>query len=306
MKDHSFMYRDGWYHLYSISGTRGHSWQDTGNEETIAWSMSRDLVNWEFKGHVLHASGWEGYFDQHEVWAPFVYRGPDAYYMFYTGITLPGRSLKHNRGGATHPEPPHKHTETQGIARSTDLSSWVKISDPVNGAQIPGRDSHVVRDDDAGRFLLYSTLGVLRAHAAESRDLVNWVPLGECAAFPELTRQDFSPGRTCQGFPRFNGSESLTVMRHPVDGKWIMLGNWQYIRSDDPLRFPADAAELYDLEFEGEPVDIGFAGEMLERNGKWYRSGTIGKMHAWTLGFTEVAWVKGGAFRIVKPGRPRA
>ena len=86
MKDHSFIYHDGWYHLYNISGTAGYYHGYTGNEETVAWSISKDLVNWEFRGHVLHSSHREGTFDQHEVWAPFVLKADDGFYMFYSGI----------------------------------------------------------------------------------------------------------------------------------------------------------------------------------------------------------------------------
>jgi hypothetical protein len=46
---------------------------------------------------------------------------------------------------------------------------------------------------------------------------------------------------------------------------------------------------------------MGFACEMVEMNGKWYRSGVFGKRDYWKLGFTEISWEKDGAFRIVKP-----
>ena len=76
MKDHSFVYHDGWWHLFNISGTAGYYHGYNGNEETVAWSISRDLVEWEFRGHVLHASQWPGFFDQHEIWAPFCMKAP--------------------------------------------------------------------------------------------------------------------------------------------------------------------------------------------------------------------------------------
>ena len=50
MKDHTFVYHDGWWHLYSISGTAGYCHAFTGNEETFSWSVSKDLVDWEFLG----------------------------------------------------------------------------------------------------------------------------------------------------------------------------------------------------------------------------------------------------------------
>ena len=73
--------------------------------------------------------------------------------------------------------------------------------------------------------------------------------------------------------------------------------------SDDPLKFDAASTRLYDRTYSGAPVDMGFACETLEHNGKWYRSGTLGVRDYWRLGFTEIEWVKGGAFRVVKPSR---
>jgi hypothetical protein len=71
IKDHTIIFHDGWYHFFSISGTEGFYHGYTGNEETISWSISKDLVNWQMRGHVLHATQRKGAFDQHQVWAPF-------------------------------------------------------------------------------------------------------------------------------------------------------------------------------------------------------------------------------------------
>ena len=302
MKDHSLIFHDGWWHLFNISGTAGYYHGYNGNEETVAWSMSRDLVEWEFRGHVLHASQWTGFFDQHEVWAPFCVKAPNGFYLFYTGVVHPSRPMEYRRLGHSHPWVNQGHRETQGIARSTDLTDWVKISDPRAGSGVPGRDSHVVRDEANGRWLLYSTLGTQQANVSESQDLEHWRSLGACAEFPPLFSNDPRLGGTARGLGgQLNGSESLTVMRHPMSGRWIMLANWQYILSDDPIHFAAEDAQVYDLRFEGRVVDIGYASEMLEQGERWYRSGVMGLRDYWKLGFTEIQWVPDGAFRIVKP-----
>jgi glycosyl hydrolase family 43 len=302
MKDHSFVRKDGWWHLFNISGTAGYYHGYNGNEETVAWSVSRDLVDWEFRGHVLHASQWDGFFDQHEVWAPFCFRGDEAFYLFYTGIVHPTRPLEYRKLGHGHPWVHEGHGETQGIARSTDLTDWVKISDPQNGSGVPGRDSHVVRDDVGDRWLLYSTIGGSQANVSESRDLEHWTSLGLCAELPSLQSGDPRLGGTSRELGQMlNVSESLTVMRHPLNGKWVLLGNWHYVLSDDPTQFAKEDAHLYDLTWEGQVADIGFAGEMVEHDGRWYRSGVLGPRDHWKLGFTEVEWTPDGAFRIVRP-----
>ena len=301
MKDHSFVYHDGWYHLYNISGTAGYYHGYTGNEETVAWSISKDLVNWEFRGHVLHASHREGTFDRHEIWAPFVLKADDGFYMFYSGIVHPKRPMEYRKLGHSHPWVFQGHKEAQGLAYSKDLTDWTKIADPVKGIHVPGRDSHVVRDEQNNRWLLYSTIGTMQANVSESTDLIHWKSLGICADFSKPD-PDFDYGATSKGIGGyFHSAESLTVMKHPLSDKWIMLGNWQYIISDDPTNFRNSPVRVYDTRYNGKRIDIGFACEMVELNGKWYRSGTFGPRDYWKLGFTEVEWVLDGAFRIKKP-----
>ena len=100
--DHSILFHDGWYHLFAISGTEGYFHGYNGNEETVSWSISRDLVDWEMRGHILHASQRKGTFDQHEIWAPFCLKAYNKFYMFYTGIIHPHRPLSYERPGPDH------------------------------------------------------------------------------------------------------------------------------------------------------------------------------------------------------------
>ncbi len=302
IKDHSIVFHDGHYHLFSISGTQGYYHGYNGNEETISWSISTDLVNWDFRGHVLHASQRRNTFDQHEIWAPFCVKANGKFYMFYTGVVHPIRPMEYRKLGHDHPGVFKGHHESQGLAISNDLTDWEKISDPERGMNIPGRDSNVTYDAHQKRWLLFSTIGVKEVHVSESADLISWKPLGLCAKFADVdAKKDF--GSTVKGFNSnfLNPSESLTVMRHPITDQWIMLGNWQYILSDNPEKFNGANATEYNRDYKGKNVDLGFAGEMVQHNGKWYRSGVIGKRDYWRLGFTEVEWTKGGAFNVVKP-----
>jgi hypothetical protein len=302
IKDHTIIFHDGWYHFFSISGTEGFYHGYTGNEETISWSISKDLVNWEMRGHILHATQRAGAFDQHQVWAPFCVKTKDGFYMFYTGIIHPTRPMEYRRLGHDHPWVWEGHKETQGLAISKDLTSWEKISDFGKGLDIPGRDSFVTFDEDLDLWLLYSTIGTMQAHVSVSHDLINWAPKGICAEFPELSATE-SYGSTTDDFKEggFNSAESLTVMKHPLNGKWIMLGNWQYLTSDNLLYFDKSSARVYDINYRGKITDIGFAGRIIQHNGKWYRSGVFGERDYWKLGFTEIEWDKDGAFKIVEP-----
>lgn len=293
IKDHALIFHDGWWHLYSISGIEGYYHAFTGNEETISWSISRDLVNWEMRGHVLHASQREGAFDRHEVWAPFCVRHEGQFYLFYTGVIHPHRPMSYGKPGRDHAWIYEGHRETLGVAVSGDLTDWTKVSDFARGIGVPGRDPHVVWNDDEKTWLLYATGpgtagGLHQAFVARSGDLLDWRFEGTCAIFPSLENH------------RNGNNESLCVMRHPLDGDWIMMANWQFVTSADPHSFLRGEARPYDCMADGP--DIGLAGEMLEWEGKWYRSGYFGgSNNATRLGFTEIEWVPGGAFRVVRP-----
>ena len=287
IKDHSIVYHDGWYHLYSISGIAGYYHGNNGNEETVSWSISKDLVNWEMRGHVMHASLREGAFDQHEVWAPYCIKANDQFYMFYTGIIHPHRPLTYGKPGPDHKWIYEGHREMLGLAVTKDLTDWTKISDEKTGLGVYGRDANVVWYEENQEWLLYSTgpsnvdkLGQL--FVSRSKDLENWRFWGVCALIPEH-------------------AESSTVMKHPLTNQWIVLTNDHYITSDSPLTFLNSEAKKYDLKYKGKTIDIGYAGEMIEYDGKWYRSGVMGENNYMRLGFTEIEWVKDGAFKIVKP-----
>jgi hypothetical protein len=304
IKDHSIIFHDGWYHLFSISGTQGYYHGYNGNEETISWSISKDLINWEMRGHVLHATQRKGAFDQHEIWAPFCYKGPDGFYMFYTGIIHPTRPMEYKKLGSDHPWVYPGHKETQGLAFSKDLTYWDKIADFEKGLGIPGRDSFVIYDESNRRCLLYSTIGNWQVHVSQSKNLTDWKPIGICAEFPKTySCKSLDSNSAIITSEKQNNSESLTVMKHPLTGQWIMLANNQFILSDNPLNFDGSKACTYDTAFDGKFVDLGFACETIQCNGKWYRSGTMGKRDYWRLGFTEIEWVKDGAFKIVKPSK---
>ena len=293
IKDHTLMFHDGWWHLFSISGIAGYYHGYNGNEETISWSISQDLINWEMRGHVLHASQWPEAFDRDEVWAPFCMKADNRFYLFYTGVIHPTRPLEYRKLGHDHPFILQGHKETQGLAISDDLTRWTKIGDFQKGLGIPGRDSHVIRDEANHRWLLYSTGGGSDAYVSFSADLVRWSFIGTCAQFPGLCDEN--------NRRLWSLNESLTVMKHPLNGRWIMLGNLQYFIADDPTNFQGGKASTYFPDHNQTHARLGTVGEIIEWQGRWYRSGMYGKRDYWKLGFTEIRWVPDGAFEIVAP-----
>jgi hypothetical protein len=214
------------------------------------------------------------------------------FYMFYTGVVHPHRPLSYEKPGKNHVWIYEGHRETVGVAISPDLTQWIKQSDVAQGIGMPGRDPHVAWSEEEKLWLLYATGprtndGLHQVFLARSTDLLDWKFEGVCAIFPDLDSH-------------WNGNnESLCIMRHPIDGDWIMLANWQYVKSADPHTFLRGDVRAYECLTEG--FDIGLAGETIEWNGKWYRSGFFGgNNNATRLGFTEIEWLSGGAFRIVR------
>ncbi|MDD2381609.1 MAG: family 43 glycosylhydrolase [Mariniphaga sp.] len=312
IKDHTLVFHDGWWHLFAISGTQGYYHGYNGNEETFSWSISKNLVDWEFRGHVMHPSLRKGTFDQHEVWAPYCIKANGRFYMFYTGIIHPHRPLEYRKLGHDHPWVAEGHKETQGLAISDDLTDWVKTGNPETGLGIPGRDSYVVRDEPENRWLLYSTgqgtqidgKPVDTVLVSRSADLLHWDYIGVCAVFPKLN-PDRNYGYTVESWKIMKSwtgtTESISVMKHPITQKWILMGNWQYVISDNPIDFKTGEVKYYDHTLDGKIIDMGFACEMIQQNNKWYRSGVMGERDHWRLGFTEIEWVRNGAFQIIQP-----
>jgi hypothetical protein len=312
IKDHTLLFQDGWWHLFSISGTQGYYHGYNGNEETFSWSVSKDLVEWEIRGHVMHPSQRAGTFDQHEVWAPFCIKANGKFYMFYTGIIHPYRPMEYRRLGFKHPWVAKGHKEAQGLAISEDLTDWLKISDPVKGLGIPGRDSNVVWDSAKKRWLLYSTGAGKKVGTTDmdevlvsvSGDMIQWELIGTCALFPKLDTKRYygNTVESWQGFKQWAGTtESTCTMKHPLTGKWILMGNWQYVISDDPLNFRESEVRYFNTDYDRKIIDMGFACEIVNHDSKWYRSGVFGITDYWKLGFTEIAWIEEGAFNITKP-----
>jgi hypothetical protein len=233
--------------------------------------------------------------------------------MFYTGIIHPSRPMEYRRLGFKHPWVVEGHKETQGLAVSEDLTDWLKIGNPEKGLGIPGRDSNVVWDSAKERWLLYSTGGGTKVGSkdmdevlvSQSKDMIQWEHIGTCALFPKLNvKRDY--GHTVESWPGFKQwagtTESTFTMKHPLTGKWILMGNWHYVISDNPLNFTECEVRYFDTDYNGEVIDMGFACEILNHEGKWYRSGVFGDTDYWKLGFTEIEWTVSGAFNIVKPG----
>lgn len=85
LKDHSVFWHNGYYYLVSIYEDYSRGFP----EDRFAYGRSPDLCSWEDLSPIL-AERIPGTWDESKIWAPFVYKEGNLYYMYYTGVTFKG------------------------------------------------------------------------------------------------------------------------------------------------------------------------------------------------------------------------
>ncbi|MBR9997882.1 MAG: hypothetical protein KFF73_02875 [Cyclobacteriaceae bacterium] len=86
-------------------------WQKEGNTEYYLYTPENLLPDRKYPVAVfLHGCCGEddhatlrNAVDQHEVWAPFIFKGLDQFFLFYAGIIYPHRPMEYRKMGHDHP-----------------------------------------------------------------------------------------------------------------------------------------------------------------------------------------------------------
>lgn len=267
VKDHTIVEKDGVFHLFSISGKAGTNWLNSGSEETFSHSVSRDLSTWIFEGHVL-GLGEKGSWNESKVWAPHVIEHNGLYYMFYTGVSHKGPGW-------------NRHIESIGLAVSKDLYEWKEFPHnpiwrspewavPDSVQVIAGRDPMVFRDHGYDRWVMVyttftdKTLNKYAVGAALSQDLYSWEDAGTLFTVPE-------------------GQHTESPFLIKRDDKYYVLLNQGMACADELF---GDWPPVY--AYEG--LVPGYAGEVYNIGGKWYRSLVIGPKDQYRLKVYELQW----------------
>src|SRR5262249_3641373 len=154
-KDFAFVKKDGVYHLFYIR--HNDLYPAWATETDFGHAISTDLYHWTQLPPVMaiNPTGW----DNLHVWAPHIVQWGGMWWMFCTGVS----------------DSPGQYNDTQaiGVAVSSDLMTWNRISDrpawsnqlapawawwsPLN-AGMACRDPFVMPDPNApGQWLLYYT-----------------------------------------------------------------------------------------------------------------------------------------------------
>ncbi len=218
LKDFCMILVNGDFHLFHIAGTPGVSCCLPGNEIWFGHAVTKDFLHWKTMEPCFYIQ--PGAWDEGHVFAPYVLKEEDTFWMFYTGCSI-------------------DNTQRIGAAISGDLQHWQRVSDkPVirpdefDWAFCPRergsacRDPHVCKWDD--RYSMYYTAVTKQGKAcitrASSVDLMNWRDEGPAYVGSTLAH-----------------CESSNVQEH--EGQFMLFFGghheyWSYVVSDNPYLWP--------------------------------------------------------------------
>ncbi len=283
IKDHCFLFHNKRWHMFSISGNAGEEMSTTlGNEEKLSHSVSSDLCDWKLAGHCLSVNDMQGV---DMIWAPYIVEDSGTFYMFYTKCIQPFRDPVNWKKGAQ---------RKIGLAVSDDLYRWKPESLPE---EITGKDPHVMFDSKSGSWILYVMDGLFPGMTAwRSSDLINWKnPVQAFYAAPETLSSR-------------NIYESPYILYYASWDKYILFLNFGYSVSENPLKFDVfheytcfNIPNVPDKWLENQKYfhpAIGFAGEIVEVGGEYYRSSCFGPRNAWKIKFFKVNFYSDGSLSI--------
>jgi predicted GH43/DUF377 family glycosyl hydrolase len=213
LKDFCLIKEKGLYHLFHIAGTPGVTCCLPGNELWFGHATTKDFVHWETHEPCFYIdiNSW----DNGHVFAPYVVKAFDKFWMFYTGVAI-------------------DNTQRIGVATSLNLFDWKRAQqNPVirpeeyywafcpteKGA--PCRDPHVCLWGD--EYSLYYTAVTKTGKGciarASSKYLLNWKDEGPVFETDKLDHP-----------------ESCNVQK--LGDKYLLFYGghyeWSYVISDNP------------------------------------------------------------------------
>jgi hypothetical protein len=180
VKDYTVIYDNGLFHAIGLVG-RADQNQDWGeealqNEKQFFHVTSPDLVNWTQHEDVLHCPK-SGY-DDRGVWAPYVFKHDDKYWMFYTGTQ---KGVVQRLCAATSPDLFNWTRRLENPLMSADRTDWARRAD---GSWTDFRDPMVFHDEPNHRWIAYNVAMTNETPmqgavaASISTDLVHWKDAG--------------------------------------------------------------------------------------------------------------------------------
>lgn len=279
MWDFWFAEDGGFVHVFYLQAPRSLGDPDLRHRHArLGHAVSSDLVTWDVLPDPLEG-GPPGAFDDLATWTGSVIRGPDAWYLLYTGLS--------SRDGG--------RVQRIGLATSTDLMQFHRVGDgPVlevdprwyetdgsgpHGA-VAWRDPYVIADPDRSSYHALITArrpsgpsearGVI-GHAV-SHDLRNWQaqpPLPSPVGFADMeVPQVVDLGETAL-LVFCTSNAHVSPVRRAASGGHVPTGTY-ICRGLAPLG-PFDVPETTPLG----PISPLYAGKLIRRGDEWFLMGFV-------------------------------
>jgi len=267
-----------------------------GQEEHLCHGVSENLAEWKFLDPIL-APGARGDFDSYKVRSPGAVVENGCIWLFYTGVRRAKMS----------------GTVRIGLAMSPDGDQWRKWpSNPV----VRSRDSrnmwdpHVVWDPTRKAWIMYYTSRAAKIDyvgVATSDNLSDWTDHGTCLEFPQETVTSYC------------ATESPCVVYNPMRDQFVMFLNHGTFESNNAVRgwgrmrryTNHDGLEWAAGRSRGSyhpkpmprpalrPRHIGYAGQVICVENRWFRTGIVGGRGYSHLRFFGFEWLDDGRPKIL-------
>jgi len=226
VKDFGVVWHEGRLHLFHIDGRPGEVCWIAGNEISFGHASTSDFSRW-IRHHMPLAVGDRPWESEH-VWAPYIYRHGDLFYLFYMGSGQDQTFISY--------------------ATSPDLEKWTRWSGgPITCAV--GRDPFVF--EHLGRtILIYTGHGHARVSACVSKDMLSWEALPDI-----LTIRDHGAAESASLHPLKNG---FVLWFNDYGEKQGFRAAYAF--SEDPFHF--EAGSIQEFEFQTDNPDVVPSPEM--------------------------------------------
>jgi hypothetical protein len=217
VKDFAVIYHDDRWHFFYIDGRPGETCWITGNEISFGHASTSNFQHM-LRHNMPLAISWDNWDNRH-IWAPFVYKFNDMFFMFYTGLGDNGSFIS--------------------IATSQNLEFWDKTGAPI--LEAPGRDPFVFQFKEQ-IILLYTYKN--RIGACSSNDLKKWEKMDDIITIPKGAPESCSVHQVGDKFLLwFNGAHTSSSPDS------IMLAFYAF--SDSPFNF--NNASIKQFRFITDP-----------------------------------------------------
>lgn len=277
--DFWFAEEGGLVHVFYLQAPRSLGDPDLRHRQArVGHAVSSDLVAWDVLPDPL-ATGPTGAFDDLATWTGSVIRGPDAWYLLYTGLSSRDDGRVQRIGVATSTDLIRFHRAGDEPVLEAD-PRWYEIDGSGPHGAVAWRDPYVIADPGGSGFHAVltarrstgpsATRGVI-GHAV-SHDLRTWQvrpPLASPAGFGEMEVPQVVSIDDASLLVFCTSDAHVSPARRATAGGPVPSGTY-VCRGPGPLG-PFDVPEDTPLS----PITRLYAGKLIRRGDRWFLMGFV-------------------------------